>query len=1401
MRLLLGRTIRALPCVAILAANTCMAATIQSPNGHVALSFDLKEVASKRNCPMYSVSYRGRPIIAESRLGFELTDGTSLNDGFAVQSADTISRNTTWKPVYGERSTVRDHYRQLTVELSRKDAHVLDLVFRCYDSGVAFCYRLPKTASQDRIRIKSENTEFRFHADHTAWSATSAQGQYAETTLSKLGSGVERPLTLRVDDNTYAAIAEARLVDYARMKLNRSSQSPFSVISSLGSAVEAALPLTTPWRVIMLGDTPGQLLESNDIILNLNAPNAIADTSWIRPGKVIREVSLTTQGGKACVDFAEKHNLQFVEFDAGWYGPENRNESDATTITLDPKRSSGPLDLHEVIRYADERNIGIILYVNRRALERQLDDLLPLYERWGIKGIKYGFVNVGSQQWTSWLHDAIRKTAKHKIMIDIHDQYRPTGYSRTYPNLMTQEGIGGDEVAPSNEQTLTIIFTRMLAGAGDNTICYYDTRVERNASHAYQLAKAVCVYSPWQFLYWYDRPQASPRKTGGAGDQKNIIGDEPELEFYDHVPTVWDDTKVIHGSIGEYAVIARRSGENWFIGCMNSGADRTLKAPLNFLQPKQKYVAHVYSDDPTVDTRTHVKIERFLVDANTVLNASMTAKGGQAIRLVPAQSTDSYRPLPQDLLGQSPVDWVDPLIDTHQSRWFYFNSASRPFGMVNLSPDTQTKGSWKSGYLYGDTAIRCFSHIHAWQLSGIAVMPITGEMTGHRGMDTYQSEFSHDDEVVQAGYHKVVLKKYGITAELTSTVRTGFHRYAYPTTKDAYILFDVGAMLGHGPMVSGEVTRISDTEVTGMSLMKSTNRRKKDTPVFFVAQFSQPMTGFGGWQKGELKEVSDTISGADAGAFARFKTEAGTPVLMRLGMSYTSIAGARRNLKAELPHWDFDRVVQESRDDWNTHLSRIKVTGGSDAQQTKLYTDLWRSLLGRRIVSDVDGSYCDMTGDKRAVRKVPLGKDGKPVFAMHNFDACWGSHWSLDILWPLLCPERYSDFCNTMVQMYKDGGLIPRGPSGGNYTFVMIGDSAAPFVTSAYAKGIRDFDCELALEGLVKNTEPEGGRYYGGYAKEPRVPVHEQYSAKGYVPWDTHLAGGHGKAITSLTLYNAYHDWCIAQMAKGLGRDDIYKRFIAGGKNYRHVIWKEKQSAWVRMIDGSWMPDYLPRAKTFEQKGFCETSAAVTTFYVPHDAMGLADLLGGPDAAAKKLNEQFEASVHHGFHLPGREHGNAWVDYANQDGTGAAHYFNRIGFPWLSQKWVRAVQSAAFGGTDPYSGYNGDEDQGQMGALSALMAIGLFQFDGGSGLEPRYDITAPVFDKVTIQLSCEYYSGKTVTITTRNQAEGNVYIQSAKWNGKPLNTCWLAHKDLVQGGVLELTLGPKPNKQWGIGEN
>jgi alpha-glucosidase len=621
------RTLRAvLLLFAALPAASTLADPVElvSPARDLVVRFTVKDFPDAMGRPCYSVRYKGRRLIVESRLGLDL-EGGPANNGLIIMGQTTGQRDSTWEPVCGERALIRDHYNEVVIRLreTKPPNRVVHVTFRAYDEGIAFRYTVPRQPGLTDIRINRELSEFRFNGDYATWATYTGQGVYERVPLSAVKPGCERPLVIRLADDLYVALVEAGLVDYARMKFGSLEAAPYGLVSELDGAVASSLPLTTPWRVVMAAESPGRLLENNFLILNLNEPCAIDDTSWIKPGKVIREVTLTTAGGKACVDFAVRHGLQYVEYDAGWYGHEYDDASDATTVTLDPKRSRGPLDLHEVIRYARQRGIGIIVYVNRRALEKQLDELLPLYRKWGIKGIKYGFVNVGSQAWTRWLHEAVRKAAAQGFMVDVHDEYRPTGYGRTYPNLMTVEGIRGDEARPTNELTLTYAFTRMIAGYADNTVCWCDPRVTQNATCAYQLAKPVCLFSPWQFLFWYDRPA--------------LIAETPELEFYGHLPTTWDDTKVIHGRIGEYAVIARRKGAQWFIGCMNANEPHTFDVPLSFLEKDRPYLAHVYSDDPNVPTRTHVRVERLPVNADTVLRVVLPVHGGQAIRLEPDQ--------------------------------------------------------------------------------------------------------------------------------------------------------------------------------------------------------------------------------------------------------------------------------------------------------------------------------------------------------------------------------------------------------------------------------------------------------------------------------------------------------------------------------------------------------------------------------------------------------------------------------------------------------------------------------------------------------------------------------------------------------------------------------------------
>ena len=586
--------------------------TVESPGRKFAIELSTRKVGR----PTYRVLWRGKEIIQPSGLGFMLNGEKDWTKGFGpLMELNVSESNYSWKPVWGERSLIHDRYRGATVAYSREDGTAFKLEARAYDEGVAFRYVIDKGPSGDTLHIASERTEFQFGADHDIWAVTSAQGKYSKIKLSESRHNLERPCVLETADGNVIAVAEAALVDYARMRVRRPDDSSTALVSRLHGPVVSKLPLTTPWRVIMAGDTAGDLLENNHLILNLNEPSKIADTSWIKPGKVIREVSLSTQGGIDCVDFAVEYGLEYIEYDAGWYGPQDREDSDARTA------SRRGLDLQEVLKYAKDHGIGVFVYVNRRHLESQLDELLPVYKSWGIAGIKYGFVQHGSQKWTAWMHDAIRKTAEYEILVDVHDEYRVTGLERTYPNFLTAEGIGGDETRPTHEQALANLFTRMIAGPADHTFCYYNGYVDQTSSHASQLAKSVCFFSPLQFLFWYDRPSQMSK--------------DPELEFFRHLPTTWDESLVLHSKIGTYAAIARRNGKNWFVGCMNAVEPRTLEVVFDFLPGDKNYTAHIYRDDDSVNTRTKVGIEKRDVTATSVFRADLAKQGGVAIRLVP----------------------------------------------------------------------------------------------------------------------------------------------------------------------------------------------------------------------------------------------------------------------------------------------------------------------------------------------------------------------------------------------------------------------------------------------------------------------------------------------------------------------------------------------------------------------------------------------------------------------------------------------------------------------------------------------------------------------------------------------------------------------------------------------
>lgn len=586
---------------------------LASPDANVSISFGL----SQEGTPNYAVSYKGKPLILESHLGLKLKESPALEKGFSISSSSFTSHDETWKPLIGERSEIRDHYNELIIDLSQKgsEAPGLQLKFRAYDEGAAFCYVLTDQDGSSSFTITEELSQFRFVDDHFCWDTKDPQEIYRRIQISEAGSNIERPLV--VEASPFVALGEARLVDYARLRFKTTAANTFGI--ELGSHVTAKAPYATPWRYVVIGDTPGQLIENNSLLPNLNDPCAIQDTSWIKPGKVIRS-ELNTKVAKETIDWAVKMNAGYILIDAGWYGNEMKNESDATTVTVDPNRYSGPLDMQAVIDYGKKHNIGVILYVNRRALEKQLDELLPLFQKWGVAGIKFGFVNVGSQQWTKWVHEAVRKCADYRMVVDIHDDYRPTGWSRTYPNLLTQEGIHGNEEMPTARENVTVPFTRFSCGAADYTICYYSPRLLTTRAH--QLAASVVYYSPIQLIFWYDKPSQ--------------FRDEPELEVFKQVPTTWDETRVIHGKIGQFVTIARRKGEQWFIGSMNANERRKLEIPLDFLKPGVSYTASIHSDaNPEGNEPKKVANSSQSVSRESTLSADMADNGGQAIILTP----------------------------------------------------------------------------------------------------------------------------------------------------------------------------------------------------------------------------------------------------------------------------------------------------------------------------------------------------------------------------------------------------------------------------------------------------------------------------------------------------------------------------------------------------------------------------------------------------------------------------------------------------------------------------------------------------------------------------------------------------------------------------------------------
>jgi alpha-glucosidase len=612
--------------------STGVEARLASPDGNVSIDFLMLD----NGVPVYKVSYLGQPIVLASRLGFE----PDFMEGFKLVGTSTSAHEGQWTNDFGERKTVPDDYCELDVDLKHSSGRLLRLTFRAYNEGAALRYSWPDQSTKE-FTFTAERTEFWFPEGTYGYEAHGTEGEYRRVATGEIRPYCERPLTLEYASGIHASLAEAANTAYPRMLLSPQPDVPGALVTALGGrtsnrggsnqrydpTVRLAAGDATPWRMFVVGQKPGDLLERDYLMLNLNPPSALADTAWIKPGKVMRDTTLTTENSKAIIDFAATAGLQYTHLDTSWYGSEDAQTGDAT------QARAPNLDIHEIVRYGREKNVGLIVYVDRRQMKRQRDTLFPLFEQWGIKGVKIGFIDVGPQEETVWTTQTIQQAAEHHLMLNIHDGYRATGNNRTYPNLMTVEGIRGNEHMPTPEHNCTLPFTRYVAGIGDYTVCYFDRRLK--TTHAHQLAMAVVSFSPLQWIFWYDRP--------------SMYQGEPEVEFFREVPTVWDETKVINGEIGKFATIARRSGDEWFIGTINNSEPRTLRIPLDFLTEGKNYIAHIYFDDDTVDTRTKVGIDVRPVDAKMAFDVPLRPGGGQAVWIAPALRRRSWQDRQDDL--------------------------------------------------------------------------------------------------------------------------------------------------------------------------------------------------------------------------------------------------------------------------------------------------------------------------------------------------------------------------------------------------------------------------------------------------------------------------------------------------------------------------------------------------------------------------------------------------------------------------------------------------------------------------------------------------------------------------------------------------------------------------------
>ncbi len=752
-------------------------------------------------------------------------------------------------------------------------------------------------------------------------------------------------------------------------------------------------------------------------------------------------------------------------------------------------------------------------------------------------------------------------------------------------------------------------------------------------------------------------------------------------------------------------------------------------------------------------------------------------------------------------------DYVNPNIGSVHSRWFFYTPAAVPFGMAKLAPSTNgsygNKDGWEAvGYEDNHTSIEGFPCFHEFQIGGVMLMPVVGELKRLPGRlenpdEGYRSPFKKENEYATSGFYSVLLDKYNTKVELTATDRVGYQRYTFPQSDESYILFDIGNRLGEsGAVEDAYIKMVDDTTIEGYVVTKPEYVKKYQpeatVSMYFYAKLSKPVGDVQTFLRGATGGPQKEIKGVGATLAVRYKTSVEEQVTVKIGQSYTSIENAKLNYEMEAAGQDFDAVKEKALLRWNDMLGRIKVEGGRHEDKVKFYTGLYHALLGRGLANDINGAYPKNDG---TIGQIPLGKDNEPVHRYYNTDAIWGGFWNLTQLWTIAYPEYYSDWVKSQLLVYKETGWLGDGIANSKYVSGVGTNFTSLAIAAAYNCGIRDFDYNLGYEAALKNEIDGRNRPAGAGKLDVAAFVNRGYCP--YIPSDDYFITKQDEGSVfgaSHTLEYSFSSYAVAQFAKHLNKEEDFQKLSAMASNWANLFDSDTQLIRPRTLDGKFLKDFNPIAAW---TGFQEGNSMQYTFYVPHEPDKLIDKVG-QETFNNRLDSIFILSQNDVF--GGGKTVNAFAgihalyNHGNQPNLHISWLFNFSGKPYLTQKWVRTICNEFYGvdGLHGY-GYGQDEDQGQLGAWYVMAGIGLFDVKGLTEINPEFQIGSPIFDRIEIQLNRDYYKGDKFIIEVENNSPENIYIQALSKNGKEHHSVFMPFENVVNGGVLKIKMGNEPN--------